>query len=307
MKKIIILTLLLIPLSSFTQKNNNGKVYDKHPAIEKVDKFTSAWISGDTETLKSLTGDNFKMGSSMNNNPNYKGGDINNLVGQSRWMSNNFVNISLKDRGQAYSDAIEYKRSGLFVQTFQEFIAWDKNNGFKIKTPFNATFVFDKKGEKIIRFWWSDNQAVWQKWNLSRQTIKNGTIYKDHPYIGKVRQIWFNLAMGNIDQVWKDFSPNSRIYDLNLIDKDYNNLTDHQKYVGEVFSKYDLISIDEVGYPDYIDYEGDGGTVLAWYNMIVKNKKTKKNITLKFHSQHDFNEEGIIVTEYLYYNANLLK
>jgi len=307
MKKIIILTLLLIPLSSFTQKNNNGKVYDKHPAIDKVNKFTSAWISGDTETLKSLTGDDFKMGSSMNNNPNYKGGDINNLVGQSRWMSNNFVNISLKDRGQAYSDAIEYKRSGLFVQTFQEFIAWDKNNGFKIKTPFNATFVFDKKGEKIIRFWWSDNQAVWQKWNLSRQTIKNGTIYKDHPYIGKVRQIWFNLAMGNIDEVWKDFSPNSRIYDLNLIDKDYNNLTDHQKYVGEVFSKYDLISIDEVGYPDYIDYEGDGGTVLAWYNMIVKNKKTKKNITLKFHSQHDFNEEGIIVTEYLYYNANLLK
>ena len=307
MKKIIILTLLLIPLSSFTQKNNNGKVYDKHPAIEKVNKFTSAWISGDTEILKSLTGDNFKMGSSMNNNPNYKGGDINNLVGQSRWMSNNFVNISLKDRGQAYSDAIEYKRSGLFVQTFQEFIAWDKNNGFKIKTPFNATFVFDKKGEKIIRFWWSDNQAVWQKWNLSRQTIKNGTIYKDHPYIGKVRQIWFNLAMGNIDQVWKDFSPNARIYDLNLIDKDYNNLTDHQKYVGEVFSKYDFISIDEVGYPDYIDYEGDGGTVLAWYNMIVKNKKTKKNITLKFHSQHDFNEEGIIVTEYLYYNANLLK
>ena len=276
MKKIIILTLLLIPLSSFTQKNNNGKVYDKHPAIDKVNKFTSAWISGDTETLKNLTGDNFKMGSSMNNNPNYKGGDINNLVGQSRWMSNNFVNISLKDRGQAYSDAIEYKRSGLFVQTFQEFIAWDKNNGFKIKTPFNATFVFDKKGEKIIRFWWSDNQAVWQKWNLSRQTIKNGTIYKDHPYIGKVRQIWFNLAMGNIDEVWKDFSPNSRIYDLNLIDKDYNNLTDHQKYVGEVFSKYDLISIDEVGYPDYIDYEGDGGTVLAWYNMIVKNKKTKK-------------------------------
>tara|TARA_B100002019_G_scaffold68781_1_gene59224 strand:- start:206 stop:1129 length:924 start_codon:yes stop_codon:yes gene_type:complete len=307
MKKIIILTFLLIPLSSFTQKNNNGKVYDKHPAIDKVNKFTSAWISGDTETLKSLIGDNFKMGSSMNNNPNYKGGDINNLVGQSRWMSNNFVNISLKDRGQAYSDAIEYKRSGLFVQTFQEFIAWDKNNGFKIKTPFNATFVFDKKGEKIIRFWWSDNQAVWQKWNLSRQTIKNGTIYKDHPYIVKVRQIWFNLAMGNIDEVWKDFSPNSRIYDLNLIDKDYNNLTDHQKYVGEVFSKYDLISIDEVGYPDYIDYEGDGGTVLAWYNMIVKNKKTKKNITLKFHSQHDFNEEGIIVTEYLYYNANLLK
>ena len=60
-------------------------------------------------------------------------------------------NISLENKGQAYSDAIEYKRSGLFVQTFQEFIAWDKNNGFKIKTPFNATYVFDKKEEKIIK------------------------------------------------------------------------------------------------------------------------------------------------------------
>lgn len=306
MKNIFFL-LLIVPFTSFSQKNNNGKVFDKHPAIGIVNQFTEAWISGDVETLKELTGEGFKMGSSMNNSPNYKGGDINNLVGQSKWMSNNFVNISLKNRGQAYSDAIESKRSGLIVQTFQEFIAWDKNNAFKIRTPFNATFVFDKKGEKIVRFWWSDNQAAWQKWNLSRQTIKNGTIYKDHPYIGKVRQIWYNLAQGNLDKVWKDFSPNARVYDINQIGKEYSNLKDWQQYVGEVFSDFDFISIDEVGYPDYIDYEGNGGTVLAWYNMTMKSKKTKKNVVFKFHSQHDFNEKGMIVLETLYYNANLLK
>lgn len=306
MKNIFFL-LLIVPFTSFSQKNNNGKVFDKHPAIGIVNQFTEAWISGDVETLKELTGEGFKMGSSMNNSPNYKGGDINNLVGQSKWMSNNFVNISLKNRGQAYSDAIESKRSGLIVQTFQEFIAWDKNNAFKIRTPFNATFVFDKKGEKIVRFWWSDNQAAWQKWNLSRQTIKNGTIYKDHPYIGKVRQIWYNLAQGNLDKVWKDFSPNARVYDINQIGKEYSNLKDWQQYVGEVFSNFDFVSIDEVGYPDYIDYEGNGGTVLAWYNMTMKSKKTKKNVVFKFHSQHDFNEKGMIVLETLYYNANLLK
>ena len=305
MKKSL-LTLLFLPLILWGQKNNNGKVFDKHPAIDIVDQFTAAWISGDTETLKNLTGEGFKMGSSMNNNPNYKGGDINNLLGQSTWMSNNFVNISLKDRGQAYSDAIEYKRSGLFVQTFQEFIAWDKNNGFKIRTPFNATFVFDKKGEKIVRFWWSDNQAAWQKWNLSRQTIKNGTIYKDHPYIGKVRQIWYNLAQGNLDKVWKDFTLNARINDANSIDQEAKSLKEHQAYVGEVFSQFEFVSIDEVGYPDYIDYEGNGGVVLAWYNMTLKSKKTNKNIVLKFHSQHDFNEEGMIVLETLYYNDRLL-
>ena len=305
MKKSL-LALLLLPLILWGQKNNNGKVFDKHPAIDIVDQFTAAWISGDTVALKTLTGEGFKMGSSMNNNPNYKGGDINNLLGQSTWMSNNFVNISLKDRGQAYSDAIEYKRSGLFVQTFQEFIAWDKNNGFKIRTPFNATFVFDKKGEKIVRFWWSDNQAAWQKWNLSRQTIKNGTIYKDHPYIGKVRQIWYNLAQGNLDKVWKDFTLNARINDANSIDQEAKSLKEHQAYVGEVFSQFEFVSIDEVGYPDYIDYEGNGGVVLAWYNMTLKSKKTNKNIVLKFHSQHDFNEEGMIVLETLYYNDRLL-
>ena len=305
MKKIL-LSFLLLPVTLMGQKNTNGKVFDKHPAIAIVDQFTAAWISGDTETLKNLTGEGFKMGSSMNNNPNYKGGDLNNLLGQSTWLSNNFVNISLKNRGQAYSDAIEYKRSGLYVQTFQEFIAWDKNNGFKLRTPYNATFVFDKKGEKIVRFWWSDNQAAWQKWNLSRQTIKNGTIYKDHPYIGKVRQIWYNLAQGNLDKVWKDFTPNARINDANSIDQEAKSLKEHQAYVGEVFSQFEFVSIDEVGYPDYIDYEGNGGVVLAWYNMTLKSKKTNKNIVLKFHSQHDFNEEGMIVLETLYYNDRLL-
>ncbi|MDA7777688.1 hypothetical protein N9H57_06135 [Flavobacteriaceae bacterium] len=306
MKKLLFL-LITVPLISSAQKSSNGKVFDKHPAIDKVNQFTEAWITGDTETLKELTGEGFKLGSSMNNNPNYKGGDLNDLLSQSTWMSNNFVGISLKDRGQAYSDAIEYKKSGLFVQTFQEFIAWDKNNGFKLRTPFNAIFVFDKDADKIVRFWWSDNRAAWQKWNLSRQTIKNGTIYKDHPYISKVRQIWYNLERGNIEKVWKDFSPNALVNDSNSMDQNSKSLEDHQAYVGEVFSQFEFISIDEVGYPDYIDYEGNGGVVLAWYNMTLKSKKTKENIVLKFHSQHNFNEEGTIVTETLYYNGNLLK
>ena len=66
------------------------------------------------------------------------------------------------------------------------------------------------------------------------------------------------------------------------------------------------MSIDEVGYPDYIDYEGNGSVVLAWYNMTLKSKKNNKNIVIKFHSQHDFNEEGMIVLETLYYNDRLL-
>ena len=298
--------MVLIPAISIAQKNNNGKVYDKHPALDIAEKFGQAWISGDTETLKSLVGEDFRMGSAMNTNPNYEGGDINDLIGQSSWMTNNFVNISLRNKGQAYPDAIEYKRSGLFVQTFQEFIAWDKNNGFKIKTPFNAIFVFDKKGEKIIRFWWADNRAVWQNWNLSRQTIKNGTIYKDHPNIGKVRLVYYNVEQGNLDATFENFSKNARIYDSNLIDKEYNSLEVHIQNVGSIFSQFEVISLDEVGYPDYMDYEGDGGVAYIWMNFTLKNKKTNKIVNLPVHSQMWFSEEGMIVREDVYYNANIL-
>ncbi|MDA9139918.1 hypothetical protein N9N57_00795 [Flavobacteriaceae bacterium] len=305
MKKLIFL-LILFPTIIIAQKNNNGKVYDQHPALDIAEKFGQAWISGDAETLKSLVGEDFRMGSAMNTNPNYEGGDINDLIGQSSWMTNNFVNISLKNKGQAYPDAIEYKRSGLFVQTFQEFIAWDKNNGFKIKTPFNAIFVFDKKGEKIIRFWWADNRAVWQNWNLSRQTIKNGTIYKDHPNIGKVRLVYYNVEQGNLDATFENFSKNARIYDSNLIDKEYNSLEVHIQNVGSIFSKFEVISLDEVGYPDYMDYEGDGGVAYIWMNFTLKNKKTNKIVNLPVHSQMWFSEEGMIVREDVYYNANIL-
>ena len=305
MKKLLFL-LVLVPAITLAQKNNNGKVYDKHPALDIAEKFGQAWISGDVETLKSLVGQGFKMGNSMNTNPMYKGGDINNLIGQATWMKNNFVNISLKNRGQAYPDAIEYKRSGLFVQTFQEFIAWDKRNGFKIKTPFNAIFVFDKKGEKIMRFWWADNTAVWQKWNLSKQTIKNGTIYKDHPNLGKVRLVYYNVEQGDLEATFENFSKNARIYDSNLVDKEYISLDDHMQNVGAIFSQFEVISLDEVGYPDYMDYEGDGGVAYIWMNFTLKNKKTDKVVNLPVHSQMWFSDEGMIVREDVYYNANIL-
>lgn len=297
---------LIIPFLAMSQKEKNGKVYKKHPAIEIVNQFNNAYVEGDVETLKSLVSEDFKMWNSMNNNPNYKGGDINNLTGQSSWMSKNFNDISLKDRGSAYSDAVEYKGDGTYVYTFQMFTAWDKKNGFKIKTPRNGTYIFDESGTKIKRFLWSDNQAAWDKWNLSRETIKNGTIYKDHSLIGKVRMVYYHLAKGNIEKTFQDFSENARIYDSNLTDKDYNSLSEQIENVTNVLDKFDIISIDEVGYPDYLDYEGNGGVALSWWKFTLKNKKSGEIKRMNIHSQMWFNTKGKIGREDVYYNANLL-
>ena len=49
MKSIYLTLALLFTLSTFAQKKNiNGKIYDKHPAIDLVDQFTSAFVKGDS-------------------------------------------------------------------------------------------------------------------------------------------------------------------------------------------------------------------------------------------------------------------
>lgn len=306
MKKILLI-LILFPIIGISQKKNNGKVFDKHPAIDIAEKFNKAYEQGDIAILKSLVSKDFKMWNSMSNNPNNKACDINNLVGQSTYINNNFVDISLKNRGASYPDAIEYKKDGLHVVTYQVLTAWDKNNGFKLKTPRNSTFIFDKSGEKIRLLLWSDNQAAWNKWSLSRETIKNGTIYKDHPNIGTVRQIYYNLEHGDMEATFKDFSKKARIYDSNLIDKNFKTLDEHIENVKNIFSQFDIVSLDEVGYPDYLDYEGNGGVTLTWMKFTLKDKKSGEIKVMPVHSQMSFNQEGNIVREDVYYNASLLE
>lgn len=306
MKKVL-LALLCLPVFVWAQKNVNGKVFDKHPAISTVDAFHDAYVSGDVEGLQSLVSDDFLMWDSMSNNPNQKPGDFNALAGRVNYMKNNFEHVSIKNRGSAYSDAIEFKDSGVYVMTYKMFIAWDKNNGFKIKTPLNATYIFDKSGKKIRRMLYADNKAAWQKWSLSNQTISNGTIYKDHENIRKVRKVYFHLENGDMEGTFKDFTKNARIYDSNLTDKEFNSLEDHMANAANIFSTFEILSIDEVGYPDYLDYEGDGGVAMSWSKFILKNKTTGKIVRMPIHSQMWFNEEGKIVREDLYYNATLLE
>ena len=69
---------------------------------------------------------------------------------------------------------------------------------------------------------------------------------------------------------------------------------------------FEVISLDEVGYPDYMDYEGDGGVAYIWMQFTLKNKNNNKIVKLPVHSQMWFNNEGMIVREDVYYNANIL-
>jgi len=67
-----------------------------------------------------------------------------------------------------------------------------------------------------------------------------------------------------------------------------------------------LSEINESGYPDVLDYEGDNTVVISWWNMKFKNKISGNTAVIKQHIHHAFNEEGEIVREDYYFNPSQL-
>ena len=81
-----------------------------------------------------------------------------------------------------------------------------------------------------------------------------------------------------------------------------------QKKSNEDFLKvFDLVGIDEIGYPDYIEYDWrDSKSVLSWWMYKFVRKSDGKEIEVPVHHSIDFNDEGKISGSFSYWNQSLL-
>ena len=133
MKKLLSTRLLLCMIIGVNaQKNPNGVIYDKHPSIDVVEKFMQAFVKGDAATMTSLTTDDFKAYNAMNTNWEYKGQDLATCIRNAQNYANNYTNFSITKTPGSYPDALEYKKDGLWVYTFNMFFAINKKSGFKV-------------------------------------------------------------------------------------------------------------------------------------------------------------------------------
>ena len=70
--------------------------------------------------------------------------------------------------------------------------------------------------------------------------------------------------------------------DVNTLDinKEYT-LTEQKANDQKFLEKFEITSIDQVGYPDYLHYKiGDGRSVLSWWKFRLIRKSDKKSIVL---------------------------
>jgi len=304
MKKLFSTFLLLCVLMGVNaQKNPNGVIYDKHPSIDVVEKFMQAFVKGDAATMTSLTTDDFKAFNAMNTNWDYKGQDLATCIRNAQNYANNYTNFSITKTEGSYPDALEYKKDGLWVYTFNMFFAINKKSGFKIQSPYDCAFIFNAEGTKIRRMNFTMNTAMLVKNAESEQTLTNGILYKNHPNIVKVRKLVANFSLANMDGMFTDFAPNARFNDLNYAYGVSKNIEERKKDLTPFFENIEIIGIDEIGYPDMLDHEGPGSVVDSWWSMRLRNKKTNKKFKIALVLSHTFNEQGQIQQENNYYSA----
>ena len=300
MKKLLLVFTMIFSMTVFSQKESNGKLYIEHPAIEIVNQFNEAYVSGDLDKLKELVTDNFQVLTLRNRESN----DINWILGTSNYLSKNIVDLEIKHYGGSYPDVLEYKQDGIVdVKTYEWLTGYDKNTGLDLNMPRYATYRMNEKGDRIAGLWINDDEILWQKNWDAYETNENGVIYKDHPLVSKVRLLYQSYKTGDVEKIKANYTENTIFYDV------MNSGIDEFKTLEEEFAQFDqymevfeLVNIRESGFPDVLDYSGDGAVVISWADFTFRNKKSGNTKTISQHIQHWFNEEGEIVIEDYYFN-----
>ena len=299
MKKHIIYLFVLCFSFSLSQKKNNGKLYIEHPAMDVVEQFNKAFVSGDLETMKSLVSDDFRWYTLSMREP----GTLQQLLNRSNYLSKNVVKFDIKHYGGAYPDALEYKKDDVLeVMTYTWMSGYDRNTGVELDMPRYVNFRINDDG-KISRMNVMDDQALWTKAYQAWDTRANGVIYKDHPLVTKVRLMMRDYETQDVEKIKSNYTENTRFYDvMNSPVDEFKSLEEEFAQFNDYMEVFELVNIRESGYPDVLDYEGNGAVVISWWEMTLRNKKSGKTNTIMQHIQHSFNEKGEIVREDYYFN-----
>ncbi|MEN3325145.1 nuclear transport factor 2 family protein [Mariniflexile soesokkakense] len=306
MKKHAIIAIMLFTCIMYSQKKKNGTIYSEHPAIKVVEAMQQAFIKGDTTSVSSYLAKDFRAVNGMNSNPETKGTDKQTFLKQSLFWKDNASYLSLTRSGEAYPDALEYDKSGTWVQTWDYLRGVHNETGVKLDMQLHRLFVVNKDN-KIARMISYDDGTVFDELRNSFQPRKNGTIYNHHDYINKVRNMIGALEHSDVDKAFSYFSENARFSNLDMGRDETRTLAEEKEGFKKMLESWKIDSFDVNGYPDYFNYEiGDGKVVQSWWDVRLTRKSDGKKVIIPILLVHNFNDEGLITREMGYYTLQAL-
>ena len=311
MKKFFSIVLLVATCITYGQKKTNGTIYVEHPAINAVEAMTQAFVSGDADKVASFLTDDFKSYNGASSDKDDKGQDKASFLKDVSFWKDNIDYLSIKRSQGAYPDALEYKEANnkdvVWVQTWEDLKGVHSKTGVKIDMPLHRLFIVDKnnKIKTIIRY---SNSSIFDEIGNSFNDRENGTIYNHHEYINDVRKMIYAFENKDFDKAYSFYDDKAIFMDINSAVGKSINLAEQKANDQKLFDKFDLTSIDMVGYPDYLHYEmGDARVVQSWWNFRLTRKSDKKKIILPIFFIDNFNDKGKITSEIAYYSEKMME
>ncbi|PZX92106.1 nuclear transport factor 2 family protein [Flavobacterium aquariorum] len=312
MKNFMTTVLLMATCITYAQKKPNGTIYMEHPAITTVEAMTQAFVSGNTDKVASYLADDFKYYSGTSTNKDDKGMDKAAYLKTVKTWKDNIDYPSIARSKGAYPDALEYKDADqkdlVWVQTWEDIKGVQKETGVKIDRPIHRLFTVNKDNKIKMMINYSTS-TVNDEINQSFADRTNGQIYNHHENINSVRKMIYAFENKDFDKAYKYYDDKATFIDINNpdINKQYT-LAEQKENDKKMFEMYDLVSIDQVGYPDYLHYELDDARVVqSWWKIRLIRKSDKKNIVLPMMFIDTFDDKGKITNEIAYYSQKILE
>tara|TARA_R110000868_G_scaffold358814_3_gene620547 strand:- start:15681 stop:16616 length:936 start_codon:yes stop_codon:yes gene_type:complete len=308
MKKHVIIAMMIFSVVMYSQTKKNGTIYIEHPAIVVVEAMMQAVAAGDVDKVSSYLSDDFKSYQGTSLNKDDKGRSKEDFLGGVKWMKENVSYVSITRQKGAYPDALDYKEgeSGLWVQTWNDFKGMHNKTGVKLDMPEHRLFTMtkDNKIKTMITY---DNDLPWAELRRSFAPRTNGTIYNNHDYINKVRQMVGALEHSDVDKAFSYFADDASFTNLDMKPDESHSVAEEKAAFSGMIKDWTIDGIDVVGYPDYLEYElGGAKAVQSWWNLRMTRKSDGKKVVLPAMLTHNFNDDGMITREIGYYTTQAM-
>lgn len=145
--------------------------------------------------------------------------------------------------------------------------------------------------------------------SIAQKPIKNGTIYKEHPYITTVNNNAELLNKQDVTKWEQNFADTVKFYNPMNYGVKPINMAELKQHFGIFLADWSNISFTkQIGsYPDGFEWANDGGfTVESYWLQTQTNKKTGKIAKFYYIQFDEFNKDGKIVEEKFYYDPTPL-
>ena len=202
---------------------------------------------------------------------------------------------------------MEYKKDGNWVQSWFNVYGVHKTTGVELDHPVLRLYSLNDDSTKIAGIIEYSNKLNFRQIGDARTDMKNGVVYMNHENINTVRKWIYSFLNKDYEKAYSYWAEDAVIQNINLTWGESLTLEDAKKSNEDFLKVFDLVGIDEIGYPDYIEYDWrDSKSVLSWWMYKFVRKSDGKEIEVPVHHSIDFNDEGKISGSFSYWNQSLL-